>query len=102
MTAGYASLVASGSGYVLCGTPRTGSTLLCGLLSSTGVLGRPESYFREPDERAWAERLGVPVVGERAVSYSRFARAVQAAGSTDNNVSRRESGGVRSAGLWTA
>lgn len=76
----------SGSGYVLCGTPRTGSTLLCGLLSSTGVLGRPESYFREPDERAWAERLGVPVVGERAVSYSRFAGAVQAAGSTDNGV----------------
>jgi len=45
--------------YVLCGTPRTGSTLLCGLLRSTGVLGRPESYFREPDEVAWAARFGL-------------------------------------------
>ncbi len=46
--------------YVLCGTPRTGSTLLCSLLCSTGVLGRPESYFREPDEVAWAPYLQKP------------------------------------------
>jgi LPS sulfotransferase NodH len=47
------------SSYLLCGTPRTGSTFLCSLLASTGVAGRPESFFREPDERWWAERLGV-------------------------------------------
>jgi LPS sulfotransferase NodH len=45
--------------YLLCGTPRTGSTLLCNLLASTGVAGRPESYFREPDEPMWAKRFGV-------------------------------------------
>ena len=78
--------MASASGYVLCGTPRTGSTLLCSLLSSTGVLGHPESYFREADERAWAERLGVPVVGDRVRSYSRFAQAVRAEATTDNGV----------------
>ena len=33
-------------GYLICATPRTGSTLLCGLLASTGVAGNPELYFR--------------------------------------------------------
>ena len=31
--------------YVVCATPRSGSTLLCELLKSTGVAGRPEEYF---------------------------------------------------------
>lgn len=31
--------------YVICATPRTGSTLLCGLLESSGVAGHPASYF---------------------------------------------------------
>jgi trehalose 2-sulfotransferase len=73
-------------GYLLCGTPRTGSTLLCSLLSSTGVLGRPESYFREPDEVAWARRLGVPVTGGRAGDYAGFVRAVRAEATTSNGV----------------
>jgi len=34
--------------YLICGTPRTGSTLLCDLLRATGIAGRPESYFRLP------------------------------------------------------
>jgi hypothetical protein len=42
-------VVADPSSYLLCGTPRTRSTLLCGLLTSTGVAGCPESYFRQPD-----------------------------------------------------
>jgi LPS sulfotransferase NodH len=32
-------------GYVICTTPRSGSSYLCDLLSSTGVLGRPLEYF---------------------------------------------------------
>lgn len=72
--------------YLLCGTPRTGSTLLCGLLASTGVAGRPESYFREPDERDRARRLGVPVAGDGSVDARRFARAARVAGSTPNGV----------------
>lgn len=68
--------------YLLCGTPRTGSTLLCSLLASTGVAGRPESYFRAPDERTWAARLGVGA----DFDYRRFARAARVAGSTPNGV----------------
>ena len=31
--------------YLVCATERSGSTLLCELLSGTGVAGRPEEYF---------------------------------------------------------
>lgn len=31
--------------YVVCATPRSGSTLLCKTLADTGVAGRPEEYF---------------------------------------------------------
>ena len=40
--------------YLICATPRTGSSLLCGLLDSTGVAGHPESWFRRQDEREFA------------------------------------------------
>jgi LPS sulfotransferase NodH len=45
--------------YLVCATPRSGSTLLCHLLGQTGVAGRPEEYFealrhsglpRQPEE----------------------------------------------------
>lgn len=45
--------------YVLCGTPRSGSTLLCEMLGATGVAGRPHSYFRQEDIADWAEAWGV-------------------------------------------
>jgi trehalose 2-sulfotransferase len=80
------AVVAEALSYLLCGTPRTGSTLLCGLLTSTGVAGRPESYFREPDEHAWARRLGVPVAGDGSFDYRSFVRAARRAGSTPNGV----------------
>jgi LPS sulfotransferase NodH len=31
--------------YLICATPRSGSTLLCEALKATGVAGRPEEYF---------------------------------------------------------
>jgi LPS sulfotransferase NodH len=46
--------------YVLCGTPRSGSTLLCEMLAATGVAGRPNSYFRREDVHKWAEAWRVP------------------------------------------
>jgi LPS sulfotransferase NodH len=46
--------------YLICGTPRTGSTLLCGLLRDTGIAGRPESYFRLQGEQSWADRWHLP------------------------------------------
>jgi LPS sulfotransferase NodH len=33
------------SPYLVCATPRSGSTLLCELLTATGVAGRPQEYF---------------------------------------------------------
>lgn len=45
--------------YVICGTPRSGSTLLCKMLAATGVAGRPGSFFREPDVEHWADRWDV-------------------------------------------
>jgi trehalose 2-sulfotransferase len=35
-------------GYVICGDHRSGSTYLCQLLASTGVLGRPREFFSDP------------------------------------------------------
>jgi LPS sulfotransferase NodH len=31
--------------YLVCATPRSGSTLVCHALEETGVAGRPEEYF---------------------------------------------------------
>lgn len=35
------------SAYIICTTPRSGSTMLIDLLRQTGVAGRPEAYFRQ-------------------------------------------------------
>jgi trehalose 2-sulfotransferase len=51
--------------YLVCATPRSGSTLLCEALESTGVAGRPREYFeqlketgvpRRPREYFWGLR----------------------------------------------
>jgi LPS sulfotransferase NodH len=62
--------------YLVCATPRSGSTLLCESLKATGRAGRPEEYFQavpttgipralEADDAAW-ERFfaagGLPVL----------------------------------------
>jgi trehalose 2-sulfotransferase len=78
--------VVSAVSYLLCGTPRTGSTLLCSLLSSTGVAGQPESYFREPDHRVWASRFGLGATEEGETDYLDFVRGAVRAGSTSNGV----------------
>lgn len=63
--------------YVLCGTPRSGTTLLCKMLKATGVAGRPNSYFRREDITEWAERWGVPTQGD--IEGADFDRAYLAA-----------------------
>lgn len=45
--------------YVICTSPRSGSTLLCRLLAATGVAGSPESYFHEPSLVSWLEDFGL-------------------------------------------
>lgn len=46
-------------GYILCATPRSGSTLLCGLLAATGRAGDPHSFFRREDITEWAAHWGL-------------------------------------------
>ena len=47
------------TGYILCATPRSGSTFLCRLLASTGVAGYPESWFRAQNMDDWARDWGI-------------------------------------------
>lgn len=41
--------------YVICTSPRSGSTLLCGLLSATRHMGAPDSHFHTPSVDRWLE-----------------------------------------------
>ncbi|WP_298813504.1 Stf0 family sulfotransferase [uncultured Roseibium sp.] len=45
--------------YIICTSPRSGSTLLCKLLAATGVAGKPESYFHVPTLAAWQKSLNL-------------------------------------------
>lgn len=76
----------SASSYPICATPRSGSTLLCGLLRSTGIAGRPESYFRLPDEQNWADRWQLARNPAGCFDYRDYVRAAVAEGSTENGV----------------
>lgn len=71
--------------YFVCATPRTGSSLLRGLLASTGVVGRPESYFRSEDEPIWAARWGIADPCRRS-DYGDFLRHALLEGATENGV----------------
>ncbi|MEM8647519.1 MAG: Stf0 family sulfotransferase, partial [Pseudomonadota bacterium] len=65
--------------YVICTSPRSGSTLLCKLLAATGIAGKPASYFHEPSVSEWAEDLDLSLdmsQPERQVLEQVFAAAV--------------------------
>ena len=69
-------------GYILCATPRSGSTLLCDLLTGTGVAGAPDSYFMDNLDPAWAAAWGLPDragLSDRAYAAA-YLRAAVAAG----------------------
>ena len=71
--------------YLICATPRTGSTLLCGLLTSSGVAGLPASYFNRRGLHHYADdwRIARPHDGRIDAAY---VRAALAAGTTSNGV----------------
>lgn len=67
--------------YIICATPRTGSTLLCDLLASTGRTGAPDSFFSRKFMLWWADQWGVPpaeTLGEPAFSKAYLASAIRA------------------------
>jgi LPS sulfotransferase NodH len=72
--------------YLICATPRTGSTLLCGLLASAGVAGCPESYFRRQGQQGYAAEWGVARSPGGGFRYADYLRAALAAGRTGNGV----------------
>ncbi len=72
--------------YVLCGTPRTGSTLVCTLVESTGVAGRPQSYFRKQDLDTYATTWGLPRTPDGRVAFADYLRGALTAGQSANGV----------------
>jgi len=48
------------SSYILCGTPRSGSTLLCDVLAAAGVAGAPDSFFMRNVDPVWVRAWGLP------------------------------------------
>lgn len=65
--------------YLICATPRCGSSLLAEALKNTGIAGRPEEYFWQGDEVFWQERWGVS-------SYTDYLKAALGQGTTTNGV----------------
>ena len=74
--------------YIICTSPRSGSTLLCKLLAATGVAGNPGSYFHEPSLSDWLGYFDLtpdPSAAERDVLAEIF-RAAMAKGSLDTGM----------------
>lgn len=99
------------SSYLVCATPRSGSTLICQALKATGVAGRPEEYFealrhsgrpRRPeeyfegvDDRSILGHLGERGVGDEPAqrsplwsrtAYDRYLEWAFEIGTTPNGV----------------
>jgi LPS sulfotransferase NodH len=54
--------------YIICTSPRSGSTLLCKLLEKTALVGVPESYFHQPSLASWAAGVGLAGSGAERIS----------------------------------
>ena len=97
--------------YLVCATPRSGSTLVCHALSETGVAGRPEEYFealrhsgrpRRPeeyflgvDDQSIRDHLGERAIGSEPpprsplwsrAAYDRYLDWAFETGTTENDV----------------
>ena len=73
------------SGYVICATPRSGSTLLCDLLTATRAAGHPQSHLRVQDISGWAKQWGVaePRASSAPPTHQAFLAAMVLAGTAD-------------------
>jgi LPS sulfotransferase NodH len=74
--------------YLICATPRSGSTLLCDLLADTRVAGRPDSFFRRQSISWWAHHFNVSVAewGDKYEFDQSYLAAVQQQGSDGTQV----------------
>jgi trehalose 2-sulfotransferase len=73
------------TGYAICATPRSGSTLLCALLRASGVAGWPESWFRIQNRAEWAADWNIARKGGE-VAWPTFLAAAIRAGRRDGPV----------------
>ena len=74
--------------YIICTSPRSGSTLLCNLLAGTHVAGNPASYFHRPSVSAWLQQFNLPE-NDRAPERERLQTILTrtiAAGSLDTGL----------------
>lgn len=74
--------------YVICGTPRSGSTMLCRMLADSEVAGAPHSYFREVDIAEWAAEWGVDVsAGTETAAFDRdYLKAIKRVGGAGTGI----------------
>lgn len=66
--------------YIICATPRSGTTLLCDLLADTGITGKPDSFFRFQSISWWTDYFKVSAVGwadEHEFDRSYLAAAIE-------------------------
>jgi LPS sulfotransferase NodH len=73
------------SAYIICATPRSGSTLLCDLLGQTGIAGHSDSFYRQESVADFCAAWGV--VPGSGVDFERqyLAAAIRAGtGETDS------------------
>ena len=71
--------------YLICATPRSGSTLLCGLLESSAVAGHPASYFNREALNGYADDWHIARPRDGQIDEA-FVRAALTAGKTSNGV----------------
>ena len=72
-------------GYMICATPRSGSTLFCQYLASTGVAGVPASYFRKENLHEYAELWKI-LRPDGSYDFADYLEATRKVGSTRNGV----------------
>jgi len=59
--------VENSNSYIICTTPRSGSTLLCDLLTDARVAGAPHSFFRRQSIDSWSRQWGI---NRNSIQYS--------------------------------
>lgn len=67
--------------YIICTAPRSGSTMLCRMLTAIGVAGRPDSHFHGSSLQGWLEESDLtppPGTPERDILQAVFAAALRA------------------------
>ncbi|MFS4579885.1 Stf0 family sulfotransferase [Phaeobacter sp. C3_T13_0] len=74
--------------YVICTSPRSGSTMLCKLLAATKVAGNPGSLFHTPSIGSWLEYYGLrpDAYGSKEQALEAIFGAAKAKGRGDSDV----------------